>query len=134
MIVWRPAEKWRGRGLWFFCTSQEHLTFPNWFDHLLMKSRASSSCSSISSHYHDLFFRKTYDWIRFLSFLHRCRQTFCLSHRNAECLLYGNQMNLIGTHFKDANHFVYYEWCVCVNYSAWNPRKIIIKAHAYCDH
>lgn len=52
---------------------------------------------------------------------------------NAECLLYGKQMNLIGTHFKDANHFVYYEWWVLVNCAVWNPRKIIIITHAYCD-
>lgn len=65
-----------------------------------------------------------------LLFLHCCRQRWSWM-LNAYCKW--KQMNLIGTHFKDANHFVYYEWWVLVNCAVWNPRKIIIITHAYCD-
>lgn len=108
-----------------FTASCGYLTFLNWFDHRVIKSR-----------YHLPFMNFIYFALQNImalgskAFICNSRWAFYLSHRNAECLLCGNQMNLIGTCFKDATTFVYYEWCVCVDYSVCNPRKIIIKTHA----
>jgi hypothetical protein len=87
-----------------FTTSCGYLTFLNCFDHGVIKSRYYLSFKNFI-----YFAVQNIIDLGSIEFICSSWHAFYLSPRNSERLSCGNQMNLIGTCFKDATTFVYYE-------------------------